>query len=321
MTSIDDELENRIQQGQDPLNALLDILAPQEEHPQEEHFREDHYLRKYWNERLAKNKPYGSDPTDFIKFSGVLLDKGLALSDDLLYRYFIYPPGNPSMRGRAITDMAFLDLTQVELGDQPLLLPYDNQPYTPMVIRIESEEIPVPTFGLIEGDLYIPILRYEALFTKTSKTDYNPDIHCGTYYYFDPGPNRYLYSTQTFISPHPALTYFHLLGANQQALETVVNDTRKKVSPANDDLFREWLLTTYELVQHPERITQPMEIFSDWRKNIESKLCQLARSRGIEVLVNTFTFVTDGISGKYLTTEVVDIRPREVSYASVVEFV
>lgn len=170
---------------------------------------------------------------------------------------------------------------------------------------------------LVTSPMYIPVVRYQ--FSENvglacmGQGPYDPCIHCGTYYYLEPGTGIYLSSKKTLITPYPMIAYAYLLGGTEDAINTVI----EKIAPAPDmkKRLRRTLTNAINMIQ-ADPFTTMISFRQEDVKSIEQELCALARQSDIDTIIITYP---DGLkAGK---PEVIDTRARSISFASIVSAV
>lgn len=298
--SVEFHLESKILSGVRPEQALADLITSY-----------DPKFKARW-ERVKRT--YGNKPTDFaITFGINNVFKQLQIPIDFLYKWYLYPSG------RTRTQMLFANNAPVLDPSNKLILFSDSIIWTrPSGAIINNVRMMLPCLSLISDPLYIPVLRYQArsnvgLFFKS---EYDPQQHCGTYYFFDPGPGIYLRSGKTLVAPDPIFAYFYLLGGNELALNTLIEEMLPGISDRSMiEVYKDWLrnnmnncLTGREL----QEMEESLDIFTAQNsESVEQQLCFLSRQLGIDIVLLTYPMIW-----KQNKSEVIDTRNRLDSYSS-----
>lgn len=295
-------IETRIQQGARAEKALLELFPNT--------FPDIEYIQRTLNN-------YGNYPIDYSNYEFKSENANSNLSPEFVHKWFTYPSERTHSRF-----MSSLNLTPIDLTNSSVLLTNPKIPTLSYDIKTIDGIIPEPCILLTDGELYIPVLRYQrgeegSLYYEG---EYDSSKHCGTYYFLDAGPKVYLKSNKTLIVPNPEIAYFILLGADDKALDKVVADTLHVSSDryGKEKAYRKWILDMYN------SCFKNLTKLSDFDYNgevhdikiieetiTEQQVCFLARSQGIEVIIYSYYFYSFNANSRRNESEIVDVRIRD----------
>lgn len=269
-------IEARIQQGISPRDALIELYS-------------QHGL----------NTMYIESPNN-VPDEGEL--NKLGLSPEFVYKYYILPSGfaKGSMEFAGDIPLANLTLANVLMtsGQQNAVIING--------MRTGGNQLSkLPCISTVEGDLYIPVLRYEnpgggLYFDKTDDQYYSADDQfCGTFYYLVPDSGFYLKSRKTLIVPTLEFAYYLLTG--QPVYEEYI------LYPPN------WMDQIIDKCKAGQVLTKADERrWPSVGNMLDQPVCEVARNNGIDVVIVTYPF------GVEPSAEVLDTRDRQSSYTNLV---
>lgn len=234
------------------------------------------------------------------------------------------------LEGITIPRMRFMDVRYLtplphQVGNPGFLV--DQSIDDPIINPIGDPVItPIPCVLFDNQLLYIPILRY----ILQDPLAYQEGLHCGTYYYFDEGPQLYLKSNKTLIAPDPAHALFYLRGGDANAAQLVLENkmrNRRRKDVYTREIFEDPMYPpgpkAFELAEkfqshkfHCE--PEDFETTNYMAKgSFEQILCRLGRHLGYDVIISTHpsNFNSLNPAGK---AQMFDTRAREESFANLV---
>lgn len=294
-------IEHQIELGVRPEIALFDLMA----------LLDPHMPAKLYKRQIIL-KQYGTHPYNFTAYLDNSYLKALELSREFLYKWFIYPSGRTHPR------YSFTPNVTIDLENKSIIVTDHIVPTKILGIRT-SKQLPFPCFAIIEGELYIPVLRYQSgdnTGLMSYETNYDSLQHCGTYYYLDAGPSIYLRSNKTLIVPFVKFAYFILLGADSKAAHKVLNKVYPSEATIERQKITQWILDTFHTCKEErELITVSDPDIKDFiiqaEGSIQQELCFMARAQGIETIIITFAFP---FMDRFNKVEIIDTRLRKESY-------
>lgn len=263
-------IESRIQAGVSPKEALIEL------------FLLYNPTNKYVG-RIREINWAGGFDTDPAQ---------LGLSPEFMQRYYFFPSGF------ARTNMEFAGTIPVEDLSYANVILTSGKRDDMIIAGMRTGDnglIHVPCTSTIEGDLWIPVLRYqvpgtEGLF-RIYEGKYDPAVHCGTFYYLTPDLHIYLKSKKTMIVPILDIAWYLLRGTKPT----------------------KWMQKIIDKCAAGETLTE-----ADYAGGhtfgirLDQPVCTLARTAGIDVVIITYPF------GSEWHPEVLDTRDRPTSFASLV---
>ncbi|CAH6419115.1 Hypothetical protein HVR_LOCUS309 [uncultured virus] len=304
-------IEAQIIQGIFPNQAIINVVSP--------------FINVNDKDRLEILLGRSSFPGYFNKvLEKFSIIRDLGLSNEFLQRYFIYPSG----RGRP--PMTFVHRTISDLVGKSVIVSSPEDKRKPTYFFDGENLRDLPCLVLLDGPVYIPVIRYEASGGKglvPFKTEYNTETHCGTYYYYEPGSDVFLLSNKTLIAPLPEIAYYHLAGDDAiNKLSSIIFPfgARGRFSPGQQNYINDFL---YQVVKNQcsTGMTGMTGMSGNYTynsvvnaKSIEPHLCMLARQTGIDVIIITYTMSLGAgkYNDKYGSSEINDARIRTTSYDS-----
>lgn len=249
----------------------------------------------------------------------------LELSKAFVNRWLKYPSGRKIgkfeyLQGINIPSLVFENIRYLtplpqQLGNPGFLVDQPNNDITPL-----------PCVLFDNQPLYIPVLRY----ALKNPATYKEEKYCGTYYYFDEGPQLYLRSTKTLIAPDPAHAYFYLSGGDANAAQLVLEN--RAMDMRDDDTYTRSIFDgpvspptphAFELAERfqSHRLHCEPEEFQregyDPKGAFEQILCRLGRHLGYDVIISSHPSEISRHmpAGR---AQMFDTRSREESFANLV---
>ncbi|CAH6419131.1 Hypothetical protein HVR_LOCUS325 [uncultured virus] len=297
-------IKTQIIQGISPGQALINVISP--------------FIGRNVSVRLDKllNNPHIPSSFAFV-LKNFSIVKDLGLSNEFIRRYFIYPSG------RSRPPMNFVHKTISSNLTGKSVLSSNSEDKTKPTYLFDGKNLhDLPCLTLLDGPLYIPVIRYQIAEGRGFMhytTEYNEKIHCGTYYYYEPGSDVFLLSNKTLIAPLSELAYYYIGGDNaRNKLSDVIFPPNQSWSPEQQNFINHYLnLIETSNCGVSGSYTNPPDTIPVPVKSIDQSLCMLARQMGIDAIVITYTQNLYGKHfAKYGLTEVNDTRARTVSYDS-----
>ncbi|CAH6419370.1 Hypothetical protein HVR_LOCUS575 [uncultured virus] len=292
-------VEDQIMQGMSPLEALLNMVG---------NFYE---IDQSYRTRMLKTSNLPSAGRSFFEDFSIIENFGL--SDEFLQKYFIYPSG------RAKATMNFVHKTITSLEGQSVIVSSQEDKSNPTYFYNENILYYLPDIAILDGPIYTPVTRYttttgEGVMSTLFKSKYDPDIHCGTYYFYEPASDVFMLSNKTLVAPSPQVAYYYIAGDDaRNKLSNMMFPPDIKRTPEQLNYINEYLNT----VEGKEYST---EVLLNNRTpktvNIQQSLCVLARQIGIELIIITFNYGTPFNHFNKVSTEIIDTRARDISYDS-----
>lgn len=249
--------------------------------------------------------------------------KNIGISDDFINSVLLYPSGRPISTMIIITTIPILDgdLNEIRLfvsSDKVLL----NSDWLNKSIEIHQKSLfPVIRYGAgMSRGAYTPAAPFE-----TSINDY-----CGTFYYYEPGSNIFLLAKDILIVPNKLMASVYLLekrttlsliyrhldsfgkflpskpdqGGYSGLDNQLIFDVSGKKYPAWDYFLDAMISGRHDFLNHYPSLYALEDRF-------DQPICQEARRKNFELII--FTTMT-GMNR--VVTEIIDIRPRAISYAN-----
>lgn len=130
------------------------------------------------------------------------------LDIEIIKTKILYPSGRPRIDMRYI-----INLKPTKLSEIPILKSSTD-------VLIQSSHL--NTTGLLNQDLYIPVIRYGKGMQRGSYQIDSNDEYCGKFYYFEPGSTILLQSKKTLITPNKYTAMVNLFGI-EETIERLVN--------------------------------------------------------------------------------------------------
>ncbi|CAH6419154.1 Hypothetical protein HVR_LOCUS348 [uncultured virus] len=285
-------IEAQILQGFSPDQALINVITP--------------FIPVYKRDRLAKMF-LDNTPEKIRNIIGEFsIVRRLNLSDKFLQKYFIYPSG------RARPTMNFVHKTISDLSGKSVIVSTPENKTRPSYFYDGQNFNNLPNPAILDGPIYIPVIRYQLSETQglfTSYSEYDPEIHCGTYYYYEPASDIFMLSNKTLVAPLPELAYYSIAGDDaRNKLSNVIFPYDKPRSSDEQNYINNYL----DQIEN-NQITNNYGFVP--KNDIQQPLCMLAKGMDIEVIIVTYTMFINNVLGK-TSTEIIDVRPRNVSYDS-----
>lgn len=297
-------IESQINNGLTPEDALANLISQYDMK----------FAEKWKQERLSY---YFGNNFKILADNEIFPE--LKLTRPFVTKWFVYPSG------KARNPMKYVkNILNMKLSEIPIVITSKLTPPIFRGIHMGNEIRNITCAAIVEGSLYIPVLRYQeetgvGYINMSKKSEYDSRIHCGTYYYIEPDSNVYLISHKTLIAPFSEIAYYYLLGADEKALRTLVSDSFEIENISSDqqfyiDDFAEKIVQIYDQCIHGEPVsriaTLPSPKFRDTKikfKDIEQKLCSAAQQKGIDTVLLT-------LSHKPTGSEIFDTRQRSDTY-------
>ena len=223
----------------------------------------------------------------------------LGVSDSIISNYVVYPSGRPR------TTLSFIpNIKKLKNIENYEIITGDANPSRCWLLSPEL-------FGkhkIIEEDILIPVVRYQAGMSRGLYNEEYSDKFCGTFYYFEPNSEYFLVSEKILIAVNKMTAYYYLQDSNDKEKSKI-----QILDLIHSSLF---YLTDQEVESSFNRMLVGVVKYNKNMYAIEDiydqVLCKLASSKGID------TIILAGMTGQSrIVTEVLDTRSREESFSSI----
>lgn len=227
------------------------------------------------------------------------------ISRQIIDNYLIYPSGRPRTSLPFIPSIRTLDSIKnfrVISGDA-----------NPDRCWLLSPEL-MSKDAILQEDVLIPVVRYEKGMGRGIYTTVLGSGYCGTFYYFEPASDYYLFSSRVLISVNKLTAYYYLMSeigkweiAKDEILETLRRHQMYLPNLGNsaEDIFSTMLNRDPKLGKFNKNLYAVDDEY-------DQRLCQVAKSEGIQVII--LAIMT---GANRLVTEVLDTRDRSISFSSI----
>lgn len=312
-SSAEQYLESRILAGETPIQALLNLIRTYQ----------PRFGGKWKN--LSDNYDNPVHPLMFkLRFEMQPEFKQLQLSNSFIQKWFVYPSGHPRTPMYFVSQDKFVDLTNKSVAIT------DPQITTKLIgIATGQSFIPSNCFSIVNGPLFIPVLRYQKSENEGGmiygSTQYNENTYCGTYYYLDPGPQVYLLSNKTLIAPNPIIAYHLLTGTDDVSLNQAISiiysppiTTQQRNKLENYlNIYKMWVKDEVNNCNNREvlsldSVDEEVGKFFDkaYRQDMEQDLCILAKRFDIDAVILTYSLTMEKKIAKINIGEVIYVKDR-----------
>lgn len=223
---------------------------------------------------------------------------------DMLISEIIYPSGRPR------TTLPFIrNIKPIFDVEKYRVLTGDANPSRCWLLSPEL-------FGkhiAIEESILIPVVRYQSGMSRGLFFEEGGN-YCGTFYYFEPTSEFYLKSFRTLIAVNKMTAYYYFTREFSEIYQILFNAYYlEKITKGNSEEIRQEIEELFEKMKNGDKsvLNWNRKLYAE-EDVLDQKLCEVAKSSGIDVIV-----LASITGGSRMVTEVLDTRNRKWSFLSI----